>query len=237
MATWSAYIAATNDDAFVALSPAYAPAEDGGQFNIDTTINDGTDRGGSGWRFLNVGLSGVDTINSAYLQVALHVGEWNNRNWSWTCEDADNPATFSSGSRPGDRTVTSAGETWFDNYNYQTWVDSTAENTYNLPGSSGAGSQSDFGAMIQEVIDRPGWAENNAIVVLESAYGDPNRVVANSVVHWLDYDNTDANQTNAPAPRLVVDYTEGIEGGPRQAAFRNHSRLDDVRSAIARQEI
>ena len=131
-----------------------------------------------GLRFQNVAVPTGAVITAAYLEFTTDVANLGSADLTIEGQAADNPGTFASGS--GDissRPTTSSSVPWA----VPAW--DTAGQTHQSPS---------LVPIVQELIDRPGWASGNALVVLVSGTG---RRTARSY---------DANP--AKAPLLHIDY-------------------------------
>ena len=137
-----------------------------------------------GLRFANINVPQGATITTAYLQFYSAQDIWINVDLSIQAEASDNSATFTSASRPSQRTLTttqvahSSSEPWTIN----TWQDFD-----------------EMAAVIQEVINRPGWQSGNSLsVILQGTGSQYGRKFV------MAYDNlTDP----ALAPKLVIKYS------------------------------
>ena len=156
------------------------------------------DAGGNqtvGLRFASVSLPAGATITSAYVQFQADETDNGATNLIIRGEDADNPVTFSNAdfgisSRP----TTSAFTSW-------------APAAWNTVGEAGAAQRtSDLANVIQEIVDRPGWADGNALVLLISGTGER---VAESY-----------NGDQAGAPLLHIEYLTGGSSAPASAPLR-----------------
>lgn len=111
----------------------------------------------AGFRFQSVPIPQGATINSASLSVLSTSGQSTPFDVMIYCEDADDSATFSTGSMPATRTLTSASYQW--NVGTAAWSESTRYST------------GDLAALVQEVVNRAGWAENSnlSFIILNTA--------------------------------------------------------------------
>lgn len=106
-----------------------------------------------GFRFQNVSIPAGASITSATLEVYSSSGGTTSFSVDLTAQDADNPATFTTASGSiSSRPRTSNQTLW-----------STGSVTYSVGQSL---VSPNFASSIQEVIDRAGWSENNALVVV-----------------------------------------------------------------------
>jgi len=137
---------------------------------------------GSGMRFLNIGIPRGSTIHSAILRLNCRITRTATTvNTRIRCQDADNPLAFSDAADFDARDWTTAAVNWDDIPAWTSGVD------YHSP---------DFAACVQEVINRPGWAPGNALVVL-----------------WDDF------QQRSTAAAAVVRTAQGHRGNPPFAAI------------------
>jgi hypothetical protein len=150
---------------------------------------------GYGWRFLNVTLGGGDIINAAFMKLMKSTTQFQNQNDRWTGIDEDNTATFSSGSPPGARAITSVIVAENHGINH---VDGTV---YNLPTTSQL--QTDFGGIIQEIIDRAGWVSGNALGIVDNSDQDASADTSFSRKEWYYWDSSVASSE----PQLSIDYS------------------------------
>jgi len=111
---------------------------------------------GQGFRFLNVNIPPGSTILSAALKICAKL-----TNTGATTDlliegdDEDDPATFSTYDDWNTRPRTTENVTWdLPTFTAETWYTSI-----------------DFKAIIQEIINRPGWASGNALALLCKATG------------------------------------------------------------------
>lgn len=124
--------------------------------------------------------------------------------------DEDNTATWSSGSRPSQRTKTSATIT-ANQANWTNWGD-------------GNWIDIDITSVIQEIINRAGWSANNALaVVVEDTAGSGSSYLQAAAYEWtgnirgakLDIVYTPAVGGARP-PRVFTGPFHGPFGGPIQ---------------------
>jgi len=151
-------------------------------------------------RFTNITIPKGSTITAAYITITARADRSATVvNSKIHGEDADSPSAFSDYSDYSGRPRTSAEVNWDD---IPAW---TQNNEYDSP---------DISAIIQEIIDREGWASGNALVIF-----------------WDDHDDrsTHSDQTNragqsydgssGQAPELHIEYTEPAAGGARSHAY------------------
>ena len=167
---------------------------------VATSANYGTGTAASspdravGLRFTNVTIPQGATINSATLTQKKNGTEWSLVEFTWRGQAADNAAAFSAGEDLTARTQTTASVACSENSNH---ADATF---YSLPAGA------DLKTIVQEIVDRAGWASGNALVML--AIGDSTNSFA-SDAYW-QYDNAAAD-----AAKLDIDYTAAA-GGSKQ---------------------
>jgi len=145
-----------------------------------------------GARFLNLTIPQGAIINAADIQVCAQAATSTQCDWTIAAEDVDNAATFSSGHQPKDayNSRTSATADW--NIGTASWT---------------AGSwhtSSDIAAVIQEIINRPGWVSGNALNVV--VYNTDNTVPPSNryrVIRMWDYSG------NLSGMKLDITYTVG----------------------------
>ena len=118
-----------------------------------------------GLRFLSLDIDQGATISNAYVEfTAQEVPKTATTDLTFHAEDEDTaPAFVNAASNISNRTTTTASVTWS---NVPDWtVD------------GGQYQSTDISAVIQEVVDRPGWSNNNALVlIISSGTAGSNRV-------------------------------------------------------------
>jgi probable HAF family extracellular repeat protein len=135
-----------------------------------------------GTRFQNVTIPGGTCITRAYVQFSAQASNSETTHLTIFGEDADNAAAFTTASNNlSSRTRTSASVTW---NNVVSW---TANNDF---------QSLDISAIIQEIVDRPGWASGNSMVILFRSDDLNGKRIADS----YDFDPNDA-------PKLHVEYS------------------------------
>lgn len=197
MATLTLTVGASSDDATV--------DEFAGAFDSTEVFHFWGQMGGSppanygvGVRFTNVTLTGADTINSAALKLKKDTTEWPNAAWRITAINQDNTATFSSGSPPGSRAITSASiADELVNINH---IDGTV---YTFPTT--APLQATLGAACAAVFARGGWASGNALGIVNQSDQDTGATLGYGRETYSTWDSAVA----ASEPQLVIDYTAG----------------------------
>lgn len=144
----------------------------------------------AGFRFLNMTIPPGATITAAYLRGVPTTSTQDEPLVTIYFEDADNPGTFTSGANNiSSRARTTANTVW-DSAN----LGADGATYYDSPS---------LVAALQEVIDRPGWASGNALVVIMQGGADVNRDLRIET-----FENTGANP-----PLLHVEYSGGGGGG------------------------
>ena len=153
-----------------------------------------------GMRFLNVTVPAGATITNAYIQFHASKSDSGVTNLTFRGEAADNPVTFTT-----------------TDYDLTTRAKTTASAAWSVPAwTSGTNYQTtDLTAVVQEVVDRGGWASGNAIALyvtgsgsrLADAYdGD----AANAPLVHIDYLGSDAGQTTEAG--YVLQASAGATG-------------------------
>lgn len=105
-------------------------------------------------------------------------------------EAADDAVTFGAGSLPHERLPgVTASDLW------EIALDEWADNDHTSP---------DFAEVVQEVIDRPGWADGNALVLMLTDDGGDDWIGGNAVSYETD---------PLTAARLTLTYVVGGEAG------------------------
>ena len=193
-------IVATLTNPTVSFSQQVVAGSDDAEQNVSSGAMDLTssdlelhDTGGSdgyvGMRFTGLNIPQGATITSARIQFVVDEipsGTSNPLTVTFRGHDTDSAPTFTS--TAGDisnRTLTTASVDW-------------AIPAWPTIGASGSDQLSaDLSAIVQEIIDRPGWSEGNALALLITAWSGAGQRIAES------FDGT-------AAPVLIVQYTGGI---------------------------
>jgi hypothetical protein len=168
-----------------------ASADDAVQVGSSVTLTDDHDHCTSdtnwyGFRFQSVAIPAGATIDSAVLQLYMPTAAEDLVYVDIYGEDVDDSAAFTTGSNNiSGRTLTTAKVDWDTaNAGAPAWIDSP-----------------DISAIIQEIVDRPGWASGQDLaIILDLQSG-----VDMDVRMW-DYTG------NAYGARLVLSYTEAAAG-------------------------
>ncbi|WP_095045564.1 hypothetical protein [Candidatus Promineifilum breve] len=176
MSTYSATISASGDDA----------RETGGSVNLtgaNVTFQANNHYGGL--RFVNVTIPAGSTINSAGLTVILPSASFDDPDLTIWGQDSDDAATFTTTANDvSGRTATTATTLW------------TAGNI-----GTGAKTSPSLAGIIQEIINRAGWASGNDIALILKAN-------STSPFRYNAYDGGGADYAT-----LAVDYTAPSGGG------------------------
>lgn len=177
-----------------------------GSSDLELT-NNGGDLQTVGVRFRGVAVPQGATIQSAYLQFHANEASSGATNLTLRAEASDDAAPFSSQPRAvSGRSFTSASAAWV----VPAWP---------VVGAAGAAQRSaDLTTLVQEVVQRSGWASGNAMVFSVVGSGDR---VADSF-----------NGNAAGAPRLHVEYGQG--GGSSQTLdLRVANSVDDAEERLS----
>ena len=181
--TLASRVSASTDDAEEDVDGATIGAVD--VVSSDLELTQEVDNQLVGMRFNNISIPQGAEIASAYVQ--FHVDETSSgtTNLTFHAEDSDNASTFSTtNSDLSNRTQTSASVSW---NNVPAW------NTVSEEGDNQ--KSPDIASVVQEVIDRPGWAQDNSIAILVTGTGSR---IAES------YDGESPS-----APLLTINYVGG----------------------------
>lgn len=187
MATWSARVGASSDDAYALGSAAPDLTSANLQIGNNSSLSIAT-----GWRLTGVGVAQGATINSAFLTITASVTYTTGSTLSAIVsgQAADNAPTFAAsagnlgtGTRP--RTTAATGA-----LNLQSV---TAEIEYVINVTS----------IIQELVNRPGWASGNSLVLIADNNGSANG-------EWQDFYSY--NGSPGKAALLEIVYTTGGGG-------------------------
>lgn len=136
----------------------------------------------AGLRFTNVPIPAGATITSAQLEVVSASTQWNYITFRYGADAAANSAAFSASARPSTRTLVTPT---VDHESDEPWVAGTR---YPLE---------DISAVLQAVVNRPGWASGNALSLILRGLGDA----------WGRKFTRAYEAAPASAARLVVTYT------------------------------
>jgi hypothetical protein len=133
----------------------------------------------TGLRFTGVTIPQGATINTAYLTLRAKFTAATPGSAILRGQAADNPATFSTFGDFDTRTRTTANATWAPS----AWV---VDTDYTSP---------ELKSIVQEIVNRPGWASGNAMVMIFNCTGS----------QTTDSYSYDSNPTYAP--KLHIEYT------------------------------
>ena len=142
----------------------------------------------TGLRFTNMTIPQGATITSAYLQFYARNNVSTTASFEMAAEATNNSGTFSGNSvRPSTRPLTAA----------------RVPQTFNTAWAGGSWyNTNSISALVQEVVNRPGWASGNSLSIILRGTGNANTL--------RSVGNFNFNATTAP--RLVVTYTTGASG-------------------------
>ncbi|MCH7883481.1 hypothetical protein IIA95_03660 [Patescibacteria group bacterium] len=143
-----------------------------------------------GFRFTNVTVSRGATINSAIWQ-GFQTGDLKGTpTLVVQAEAVDNAATFTGTCADFDNRATTTASV--------NWTPGTGLNQFH--------SSSDLKTIIQEIVDRPGWASGNALVIFIQWNG------TDSEGNYRTWETLEGNPTNVP--KLDITFTPpGVTGG------------------------
>lgn len=146
----------------------------------------------AGFRWQGVTIDQGDTINTAVLSVSFNSTASDEPRVTFYGEDADNAALFTTaGSSISSRTRTTASVNW-----HSTDLGAVSYSFVAAP---------DLSAIVQEIVDRGGWANGNSLVIVCNQT-PPSDSARDFTVQTYD-------QTSAYAAKLDIDYTAGGGGG------------------------
>lgn len=176
MTTYTAAIAASSDDA---RQDGSAVTLTGVNITIDTTTRYG------GLRFLNVTIPPASTINSAGLTVTLPSASFDDPDLTLWGHDIDDAPTFTTTANDlSGRTPTTATVTWA-----ATGI------------GAGAKTSPSIAAIIQEIVNRAGWASGNDLALILKGN-------SSNAFRFNAFDGGGADYAS-----LTIDYTEPSAGG------------------------
>ncbi|HON19066.1 MAG TPA: hypothetical protein PK990_07855, partial [Salinivirgaceae bacterium] len=185
----STSIASTTDDAHDEGTTYYASSS---YCRLGYNNNDGVIYT-TGLRFTNIQIPKNAQINKAFIVIDCYYphnpgyGINNNVVTRIYAEDADNPATFSSGSSPRSRTTTTSYVTW--NLN-SVWYDHSYYETPSLT------------TLVQSLVNRSGWTSGNSMVFLIK--DDPTNL------DYREIRTIDSDPSHAP--KLYIEYQNSGNG-------------------------
>jgi|GEM_PF-2506130 len=187
MTTFSGQVATGNDDAH--------EADDGSGFNASAVTmrceasTTASSRWNCAFRIDNVSVPPGAIITNAYASVVFPVAQRDSPDLDWYLNDVDDAADFATETDVTSRAKTSSPIAWNDS-------------------DLGSGSfvdGPDISALVQAVVDRGGWAQNNAMVVIAEGQ---NATAQEDGCRFTPYDNVTAD-----ACKLTIEYEMGR--GPR----------------------
>ena len=187
--TWE--VLAATDDVWVDRTPA-SESFDKNSVSFEAgygAVGDAAE--GSAARFLNINIPAASTINLANLILtAKFTNALTTVNSSITAELNNTPITFDNVTEFNARVWTTANVTWD---NIAAW---TLDAAYSSP---------DIKTVIQEVVDNPGWAAGNPMVILWEDWGQRSTQNNNRVRTGWTYDSDPTK-----APRLLITFTGSL---------------------------
>lgn len=187
MTTFSGQVATGNDDAH--------EADDGSGFNASAVTmrceasTTASSRWNCAFRIDNVSVPPGAIITNAYASVVFPVGQRDSPDLDWYLNNVDDAADFVTETDVTGRAKTSASVAWNDT-------------------DIGSGSfvdGPDISALVQAVVDRGGWAQNNAMVVIAEGQ---NTTAQEDGCRFTPYDSVSTD-----ACKLTIEYEMGR--GPR----------------------
>ena len=183
-------IAVSSDDAEESATGSYS----GSSSDLELVF-DGSNQQ-VGLRFPNITVPKSATITRAYVQFEADEAQSESTALTIRGQAADNPATFSSANKISTRPRTAAAATWSP----AAWA---------VTSEAGPNQRTtDLSAVVQELVNRPGWASGNALALLVTGTGHRTARA---------YDGKPAG-----APLLHVEFTSGGTGpAPNQAPVVN----------------
>lgn len=164
-----ARVASGNDDAEEDLHSGGEDEEEdgggGGSMSLGSSdlelITDRSTQQLVGMRFTGLMIPQGATITNAYVQFTVDETDSRTTNLTFRGQDADDAASFSSSSgNISSRPTTSASVAW-------------SPPAWNSVGAAGANQRTpDLSTIIQEIVDRVGWASGNDLVIIVSGSGE-----------------------------------------------------------------
>jgi hypothetical protein len=196
MAVFNGVVGASTDDARNIAGnstfSAVAATHHLGKFNTTTVYY-------NGWRWSGVTIPNGATISSAIVTLyCSNVNGGTTAKTIWYGEAADNPAAFSNTTalKPEGRTHTSASTA--KDFTISNWT-TVGYNT---------GDTIDVTSIVQEIVNRGGWASGNSLVIVATDNGSANT----NYIGYSTYDNAPAK-----AAKLDITYTSGQVATPSTA--------------------
>jgi hypothetical protein len=140
----------------------------------------------AGIRFPNITIGAGATISTAYFRITATYMSENNANFTLFGNAANNALNFVDSATIIARDRTTANASF----------------VYNSLGMDWFGADQEIKTIIQEIIDRPGWAASNAICLLLIGNTDSNKKVRFA---------SDHGGVHADGPELHIEYTGGTD--------------------------
>ncbi len=186
--TWQ--VGASTDDAYRRITPSFWSLSHS-QITAGGAA-EGTIKWGAGMRFTNITIAGGSTISSAYLTLVSDINKAGvTVNTRISAEDVDNAATFANNAAAFDIRWAARTTARVDWDAIPAWTVGVA---YDSP---------EIKTVIQEIIDRVGWASGQAIVIFWEDYDDRSSHVNDGHRTARSYDGS-----TTQAPQLTITYTE-----------------------------
>jgi len=156
-----------------------------------------------GLRFQNVQIPKGATIEEAYLKIVSHESKSATDIAELTIygNDVDNAVTFNETDLVSSRQKTDASVAWTVNEDWGLWTDETSV---------------DFSAIVQEIVNRDGWASGNALALIlegkdQGATGMDNAREFESFENIADPEEGGDGQNHSErVPKLYVKYTASV---------------------------
>jgi hypothetical protein len=146
-----------------------------------------------GMRFTNVTIPTDATITSAYIQFKANSSSSSGTTLNFYGQDTDNASAFSTSSNNiSSRTKTSAVATW-------------TPGSWSSGGAGSAQQTPNLSAVVQEIVDRDGWASGNALAFIVTGSG------------WRESESYEGSSSYAPL--LHVEWTTPPPPPPPPPAF------------------
>lgn len=181
-----------------------------GTVNLNSTdlelINDANNNGGDqvvGIRFANVDVPQGATITSAYIQFTTDEKSTGSTSLTIRGQASDNPPSFNtSWTNISSRPITNSSVSW-------------SPPTWNSEGESGAKQRTpDLSNVITEIVNRPGYNQNNSMIILITGSGK----------RTAESHNGSPNQ----APELCITYSQGCSTAGATCDDNNPCTTNDV---------
>ncbi|MDH3295532.1 MAG: metallophosphoesterase [Acidimicrobiia bacterium] len=177
--TFEQRVSAGNDDAEESSAGSVSRSSTDLELVVDSSVQT------VGMRFADVTIPPMATISQAWIQFTVDEVSTGTSSLTIGGEDADNAVTFSSTTNDiSSRPTTTAAVSW-------------SPPNWNTVGQAGQDQRTeDISAVIQEIVDRPGWQDGNALSIIVTGAG---RRTAESY-----------NGAPGAAPLLHVEYSQNI---------------------------